>query len=50
MKYRTAYQFKHLSKEAKEKAQKENENIDLNRLLYNIDGTRFKHSTTIQLT
>ena len=46
---RTAYQFHHLSEEAKKVARKQQKGTDLNQWLYNIDGTLFKSSTTIQL-
>lgn len=46
---RTAYQYHHLSEVAKQVAQRENEGRLLTQYLYNIDGTRFEHSTTVNL-
>jgi hypothetical protein len=50
MKYRTAYQFKDLSTEAKEVAKIEMKGTLLTQWLYNKDGTQFKNSTIITKT
>ena len=46
---RTAYQYHHLSEEAKKVAAEENKGTLLTQWLYNGDGTRFKNSTEVQL-
>lgn len=48
-KMRTAYQFQHLSDEAKKIAEEQNKGTLLTQWLYNEDGTRFENSTTVQL-
>lgn len=46
---RIAYQFKHLSAEAKKVAEHENRGCLLTQFLYNENGTRFEISTTVNL-
>ena len=46
---RTAYQYHHLSTEAKKVAAENNKGTLLSQWLYNKDGTRFENSTTVQL-
>ncbi len=46
---RIAYQYHHLSEAAKAVAQRENVGHLLTQYLYNADGTRFEHSTTVNL-
>lgn len=48
MRYRTMYQYHHLSAEAKKVAQEQNKGTLLTQWSYNADGTRFTHAT-IQL-
>jgi hypothetical protein len=46
---RTAYQFHQLSETAKDFARKDKEGTDLYQWLYNLDGSQFVCSTTVQL-
>ena len=46
---RIAYQYHHLSEAAKQVAERENKGHLLTQYLYNADGTRFWHSTTVDL-
>lgn len=52
---RIAYQYHHLTEEAKKVAQKvaqsviEGIKLDPSQFLYNEDGSKFEHSTTVQL-
>lgn len=46
---RTAYQFFQLSEDAKNFARKDKEGTDLYQWLYNIDGSQFVISTTVNL-
>lgn len=46
---RIAYQFHHLSDEAKKKAENDNKGHLLTQHLYNKDGSKFEHSTEVQL-
>ena len=47
---RIAYQFHHLSDEAKKVAEKENKGTLLTQWLYNIDGTLFQISTAVDIS
>lgn len=46
---RIAYQYHHLTENAKRVAQRNNKGMLLTQFLYNADGTRFKVSTTVDL-
>lgn len=46
---RIAYQYHHLTGEAKKRAEKENKGYLLTQFLYNKDGSIFENSTTVEL-
>lgn len=46
---RIAYHYHHLTENAKRVAQRNNKGMLLTQFLYNADGTRFEHSTTVDL-
>ena len=46
---KTAYQYHHLTEEAKKVAQEQNKGTLLTQWFYNADGTKFQNSTVVQL-
>ena len=46
---RLSYQYHHLNNDAKKNAVKLYTGELLTQWLYNVDGTKFKHSTTVEL-